>query len=162
MSPPAQPAPEGATMQKRVPTNYPWLETAHFRPTNSDTLLLAWVRNDSVTYRTGRYLNEKFSGSQETEFRTQPNYYREVTGLFMMSDEGDKLRARCERLEEALKPAAYAIRALRSTIETIDSDERDRARKERRLPLIHTSVLNESRVALEDALDAVAQPEDGK
>lgn len=75
-----------------VPTNYPWLEMAHFLPTNSDTMLLAWVRGEHVTYRTGRYLGGKFIGTSRDAFRTQPHYFRDVTGLFTPPDEGDKLR----------------------------------------------------------------------
>lgn len=98
---------------------------------------------------------------EEAADRNAPIVLTDKQALAIACNTIKRLRACCERLEGALKPAAYAIRALRSTIETIDSAERDRARKERRLPLIHTSVLNESRVALEDALDTLAQPEDG-
>lgn len=92
---PSTPAPEASEEKARtmVPTNYPWLETAHFLPDSTETMLLAWVRGDHVTYRTGRYLGGKFVGTSRDEFRTQPNYYREVTGLFNLPDEGDKLRA---------------------------------------------------------------------
>lgn len=87
------PPPAAAGKEMVVPTNYPWLETAHFLPDSSDTVLLAWVRGDHVTYRTGRYIDGEFIGSNRNSFRTAPNYFREVTGLFMMPDEGDKLRA---------------------------------------------------------------------
>lgn len=98
------PPPEatGETARTTVPTNYPWLETARFLPDSTETMLLAWVRGDHITYRTGRYLGGKFIGTSRDEFRTQPNYFREVTGLFNLPDEGDKLRAEISALTSKL------------------------------------------------------------
>jgi hypothetical protein len=104
---------------KHVPTNYPWLETAHFLPDSADTMLLAWKRGDHVTYRTGRYIGGKFIGTSRDEFRTQPNYYREVTGLFTSPDDITALRADLAakeaaqtEMKECLRNMAHKLNAV--------------------------------------------------
>jgi hypothetical protein len=52
-----------------------WLETAHFMPTDNETVLLAWPRTEGFTFRTGRFKGGKWWLSGDTEPRQKPVFF---------------------------------------------------------------------------------------
>ena len=55
-----------------------WLETAHFMPTDHETVLLAWPRKGGFTFRTGRYTGLRWLLSCDTEPREKPTFFADL------------------------------------------------------------------------------------
>lgn len=157
MNHPAQPAPEGAN-----PSYCFW-------PTGCSDRARCWAFKGCVAdaqNKAARLAREKpnDAASVAAQLANDPQAEIGVLRLIKADLEEDNaaLRARCERLEGALARTANSLRSLIATVETMDSDERYRAREERRSALVHTSELKQSQVALDEAERALAQPKDGK
>lgn len=59
--------------------NLTWLETAHFAPTDHETVLLAWPRTEGFTFRTGRYVGTTWLLSDDTPPREKPSFFADLS-----------------------------------------------------------------------------------